>query len=89
MKYKIRYKQLDRTNDYGTNYYANKALNEHYNIRPNEIFIDPDVKGRMRKRTIVHEKIEAYLMHKKHLTYPKAHKIAMKWEKNVNGGYAK
>lgn len=37
MKYIIKFRQLDRTGDYGTNYYANKALHENYHITPNMI----------------------------------------------------
>jgi hypothetical protein len=82
MRWIIKSKTL-KNNDYGTNYYANKELKESYRIRPNEIYIEKFLKGRTRRRTIVHEKIEAYMMKEKHLPYKKAHHIALIFEKNI------
>lgn len=68
---------------YGMNHEAGKELRVKKTPPRGTIYVDPKLKGRMLKRTIAHEKIESYLMRHKHLRYGKAHKIAMKFEKNV------
>ena len=79
---KVSSKRLDNKY-YGMNYAADKELKAHTGIKPDEIFVDENLKGRMLKRTIAHEKVEYYNMKEKHMPYKKADKIAMKWEKNV------
>jgi len=67
---------------YGMNYYANKELKTGFKCKPNEVLIDKNLKGRMKKRTITHEKIEAFHM-KRGLKYWKADRIASKFELKV------
>lgn len=67
---------------YGMNFYANRELKAGFKCKPNEILVDKHLKGRMLKRTIAHEKIEAYNM-KRGLKYKKADKIARKFELKV------
>lgn len=68
---------------YGMNHEAAKELNLKDIPPKNTIYVEKGLKGHMLKRTIAHEKEEAYQMSHNHLKYNKAHKVAMKWEKNV------
>ena len=68
---------------YGMNPAADKELNAGTGIKKNEIYIDKNLKVRMLKRTIAHEKQEYYLMTKKNMPYNKADKVAMKFERQV------
>lgn len=47
------------------------------------IYIDPSLHGRKKRKVIVHEEIESYMMKHDHLHYKKAHKIANRFEKNI------
>lgn len=67
---------------YGMNHEAGKELGVRNTPPKGTIYVNKDLKGRMLKRTIAHEKYESYMM-QKGLNYSKAHKLAMKWEKNV------
>lgn len=66
----------------GMNYYAAEYNHTNLHPRPREIFVDKNLKPDDKKKTIVHEKVEAEMM-KKGLSYPKAHKIALKVEKYI------
>ena len=66
---------------YGMNHEAGKELG--VSCPKDTIYIDKDLKGRMLKRTIAHEKVESYLMRKKGMSYKEADSIAMKWERQV------
>lgn len=80
MSLKIKYvKPKEIKGFYGMNYEASKELG--VKCPKNTILIDSSLKGRMKARTIQHEKIESYLMKKKHLNYKKAHNVAMSFEK--------
>ena len=68
---------------YGMNHEAGTELHIKNIPREGTIYIQKDLKGRMLKRTIAHEKTESYLMKHKHMKYKQAHKIAMKFEKNI------
>ena len=68
---------------YGMNHEAGKELGIKDNPPEGTIYVNPELKGRMLKRTIAHEKVESYLMKEKGMKYNEAHKIAMKWERNV------
>ena len=46
------------------------------------IYVSKELKGRMLKRTIAHEKFEQSLM-ERGVKYKKAHSAAMKWERNI------
>lgn len=69
---------------FGMNNDAAKAL--HYKHIPpkNTIYIDKMLTKPEQRKVIVHEKVESYMMRKKHLTYPKAHKIANLFELNAH-----
>lgn len=68
---------------YGMNHYAGKVLKVKAIPAKNTLYIRRGLKGRMLKRTIAHEKIEAYLMSKKGMSYRKADKIAQAFEMNI------
>lgn len=70
---------------YGMNHQAATELHLSKKSTPPDgtIFVDKDLKGRMLKRTIAHEKEESFLMKHKGMDYKSAHKVAMQWEKNV------
>lgn len=68
---------------YGMNHEAGKELHIKHTPPEGTIYVQKDLKGRMLKRTIAHEKTESYLMKHDHLKYNKAHKIAMKFERNI------
>lgn len=79
---KIKYVKPKKIKGYfGMNPEASKELG--LKCPKNTILIANNLKGRMKKRTIVHEKIESYLMKNKGLRYAKAHMIASKLEKKV------
>ena len=67
---------------YGMNYYANKELKAGYKCHKDEVLVDKKLKGRMLKRTIAHERMEAYHM-KRGLKYRKADNIARKFELKI------
>lgn len=82
MKLKIkRVKSKSIKGYYGMNPEAAKELG--IKCPKNTILIEDKLKGRMKKRTIAHEKIENYMMKKKGLKYKEAHKIAEKFEKRI------
>ncbi len=68
---------------YGMNHEAGKELKVRDVPPDGVIYVDTHLHGRMLKRTIAHEKIEAYLMKHDHLKYRKADKIAMKFERRI------
>lgn len=68
---------------YGMNHEAGKELGIKNTPPKGTVYVDKELKGRMLKRTIAHEKFEAYLMEKKNMKYHDAHNVAMKFERNI------
>jgi hypothetical protein len=68
---------------YGMNHEAGKELGIKDNPPKGTIYVNKELKGRMLKRTIAHEKFEVYLMEHNKDGYEKNHKRAMKFERNV------
>ena len=66
----------------GMNAYAAKHLKIPFNYKKpkSKIVIYRHLPKDVRVNTIRHERIEAYLMKNKHYSYPRAHKIALKFE---------
>jgi hypothetical protein len=63
----------------------NKPASESHHLpfhhKANVIEVYWNLPKKTRVETIRHEMAEAYLMGKKHYSYPKAHKLALKFEK--------
>ena len=71
-------------NYWGMNHYAGKALHFKHTPPKGIIYIDKILSKPEQRKVIVHEEIESYMMHNKHLSYPKAHKIANTFEQHVH-----
>jgi len=82
MAVKVLPKRLD-ANYWGLNPFAAKALHIKVHGKKSDIWLNPSLRGRARRKTIVHERIEAYLMSKKHEKYAEADHVARCFEKNV------
>ena len=67
---------------YGMNHEAGKELGIKDIPPKGTIYVNKELKGRMLKRTIAHEKFESYQM-QNGMNYNKAHKLAMKFERNI------
>lgn len=65
----------------GMNKYASKSLHIPYHHKANMIEIDKGLSKKMKHKTYEHEKAEIYFMKEKHLPYEKAHRKALKYEK--------
>lgn len=79
---KVKYVPSDRIKGYyGMNHEAGKELGVY--CPKNTILVDSELKGRMLKRTIAHEKLESYLMKEKGMSYKDADRVAMSFEKRV------
>lgn len=68
---------------YGMNHEAGKELGIKNTPPKNTIYVNKELKGRMLKRTIAHEKFEAKLLERTDMPYKKAHKVAMAFERNI------
>jgi len=68
---------------YGMNHEAGKELGIKDTPPRGTIYVDPKLKGRMYKRTVMHEKMEIYLMKKNKDGYEKNHERTMKFERNM------
>ena len=89
-KYKIKYvgKIVDGhgNSDYGgMNYFAahDLAVNMRYPYDKNTILIVRGQPDKLRKETILHEKVEAEIMRNTQIQYPKAHRAATKFERKL------
>ena len=68
---------------YGMNHEAGRELGIKDTPPRGTIYVDPKLKGRMYKRTVMHEKMEIYLMEHNKDGYEKNHKRTMKFERNM------
>lgn len=82
MTWKVKTVSSKVLDDYAAmNPMAAKAFGFHH-IHAGEILVWSGLKGKARRKTIVHEEVEAKLM-KRGLPYWKAHEAALKAEKKV------
>jgi len=87
MKYKIKFLSSKKMPIWaGMNFWASKALHlktaPYKNMKPNEILLDKEYPAKTLRKNLVHELTEAKLI-KRGMSYPKAHRIALKTEKKV------
>jgi hypothetical protein len=69
---------------YGMNHEAGKQIGVKDVPPKGTIYVSKELKGRMLKRTIAHEKIESSILQRNpDMKYDKAHKIAMSFERNI------
>ena len=91
-KYKIKY--VDEIVDgHGNSDYGgmndcaahDPAVNMRYPYDKNTILIVRGQPDKLRKETILHEKVEAEIMRNTHIQYPKAHRATTKFETKLGG----